>query len=107
MRESADGTIYLSVPLGYRLWTKELSKLELAADMVRPVMAELSSCGQVILLCDSWYPKKPVTGLVAEFKIQICGKAVLFMPAGQLPTLGSPDPVEEFFLFRIMYSKRF
>lgn len=66
--ESADGTIYLSVPLGYRLWTKELSKLELAADMVRSVMAELSSCGQVILLCDSWYPKKPVTGLVAEFK---------------------------------------
>lgn len=27
--ESADGTIYLSVPLCYRLWTKELSKLEL------------------------------------------------------------------------------
>ena len=51
--ESADGIIYLSVPLGYRLWTKELSKLELAADMVRSVMAELSSCGQVILLCDS------------------------------------------------------
>ncbi len=65
--ESADGTIYLSVPLGYRLWTKELSKLELAADMVRSVMAEFVSCRQVILLCDSWYPKKPVTGLVAEF----------------------------------------
>lgn len=66
--ESADGIIYLSVPLGYRLWTKELSKLELAADMVRSVMVELASCGQVILLCDSWYPKKPVTGLVEEFK---------------------------------------
>ena len=23
---------------------------------------------QVILLCDSWYPQKPVTGLVKEFK---------------------------------------
>lgn len=66
--ESSDGTVYLSVPMGYRLWTKELSKLELAADMVRSVMAELSSCKQVILLCDSWYPKKPVTGLVSEFK---------------------------------------
>ncbi len=66
--QSADGIIYLSIPLGYRLWTKELSKLELAADMVRSVMAQLSSCGQVILLCDSWYPKKPVTGLMAEFK---------------------------------------
>ena len=29
--QSADGTIYLSVPLGYRLWTKELSKLELVS----------------------------------------------------------------------------
>ena len=66
--ESADGITYLSVPLGYRLWTKELSKPDLAADMVRSVMAALSSCGQVILLCDSWYPKKPVTGLVTEFK---------------------------------------
>ena len=66
--QSADGVIYLSVPLGYRLWTKELSKLELAAAMVRSVMPELASCRQVILLCDSWYPQKPVTGLVEEFK---------------------------------------
>lgn len=66
--QSEDGIFYLSVPLGYRLWTKELSKLELASDMVRSVMPELSSCSQVILLCDSWYPKKPVTGLVEEFK---------------------------------------
>lgn len=66
--QSEDGIFYLPVPLGYRLWTKELSKLELAAGMVRSVMPELSSCGQVILLCDSWYPKKPVTGLVEEFK---------------------------------------
>ena len=36
--------------------------------MMRSVMAELASCRQVILLCDSWYPKKPVTGLVEEFK---------------------------------------
>lgn len=66
--QSADGIVYLSVPLGYRLWTKELSKLEIAADMVRSVMAEFSSCKQVILLCDSWYPKKPLTGLVSEFE---------------------------------------
>lgn len=65
---SEDGITYLSVPLGYRLWTKEVSKLELAADLVRSVMPELALCGQVILLCDSWYPKKPVTGLVSEFK---------------------------------------
>lgn len=52
------GTIYLSVPLGYRLWTKQLSKLEPAADMVRSVMPEPGSCRQVILLCDSFRPGK-------------------------------------------------
>ena len=36
--------------------------------MVCSVMAELISCKQVILLCDSWYPKKPVTELVSEFE---------------------------------------
>jgi len=30
-------------------------------------MAEFASCRQVILLCDSWYPKKPVTVPAAEF----------------------------------------
>ena len=65
---SRRGHLPFRPPLGYRLWTKGLSKLELAADMVRSVMAEPASCGQVILLCDSWYPKKPVTGVVSEFK---------------------------------------
>ena len=65
---TANGMTYLSLPLGYRLWTKEVSKRKLAADMVRLVMTELTRCKQVILLCDSWYPKKPVTGLVEEFK---------------------------------------
>lgn len=65
--QSGNEITYLSLPLGYRLWTKGLSKLELAADMVRSAMAELTLCRQVILLCDSWYPKKPVTGLVLEF----------------------------------------
>lgn len=64
---SPDGIVYLSVPLGYRLWTKKESKLELAAQMVRSVMPALASCKQVILLCDSWYPKKPIPGLVNEF----------------------------------------
>lgn len=64
---SPDGIRYLSIPLGYRLWTKEESKLELAAQMIRSVMPALASCKQVILLCDSWYPKKPIPGLVNEF----------------------------------------
>lgn len=36
--------------------------------MVRLVMTELTRCRQIILLCNSWYPKKPVTGLVEEFE---------------------------------------
>lgn len=44
--QSADGIIYLSVPLGYRLWIKEISKLELATEMVRSVIAALAPCSQ-------------------------------------------------------------
>ncbi len=50
--------LYLSVPLQYRPWTKEETKLKLAAKMVRAAMEPLSSHPQVLLLCDSWYPKK-------------------------------------------------
>lgn len=35
-----DKISWLSVPLGYRMWTKQKSKLELAADMIRQVMPE-------------------------------------------------------------------
>ena len=59
---------YQSIPLGYRLWTKHRSKLELAADMVRSVMPELASCHQVILLFDSWYAKSSMTCLADEFQ---------------------------------------
>lgn len=63
-----DGQIqYLSVPLGYRLWDKEKSKLETAAEMVRQAMGVIGSSRQVFLLCDSWYPKAEVAGLINEF----------------------------------------
>lgn len=38
-----DKISYLAVPLGYRMWQKKESKLELAASMVRHVMPEFSS----------------------------------------------------------------
>ena len=44
---------YLGIPLGYRMWQKEESKLELAASMVHQVMPALSSIKNVIILCDS------------------------------------------------------
>ena len=63
-----DGKIlYLSVPVGYRLWDKETSKLALAADLVAQAMKVMDSERQVILLCDSWYPKAEVVALVEQF----------------------------------------
>ena len=47
-----------SVPLGYRMWQKKESKLELAASMIRQVMPEFHSKDHVIILCDSWYTKQ-------------------------------------------------
>ena len=58
---------YLSVPLGYQLWDKKQTKLEIAAGMVRCAMDKIGSDRQVFLLCDSWYPKGCVAGLVDEF----------------------------------------
>lgn len=59
--------VYLAVPLGYRMWKKEISKLELAASMVRQVMPELSAQKNVIILCDSWYAKKDLVCVVDEY----------------------------------------
>ena len=59
--------LYLSVPVGYRLWDKETSKLALAADLVAQALKVIDSKRQVILLCDSWYPKAEVVALVEQF----------------------------------------
>lgn len=66
---------YLSVPLGYRLWRKTETKLELAASMVRQVMPELVDRRNVLVLCDSWYAKKKFLCLADEFPNldMICG----------------------------------
>lgn len=50
--------VYLAVPLGYRMWKKEISKLELAANMVRQVMPDLSSQKNVIILWTAGMQKK-------------------------------------------------
>lgn len=58
---------YLSVPVGYRMWTKEETKLEMAADLVRLAMETIGTEKAVILCCDSWYPKAEITELPDEF----------------------------------------
>ena len=58
---------YLSFPVAYRMWTKAQSKPEMAAELVRTAMSVLGTVRQVILLCDSWYPKSAVKGLIEEY----------------------------------------
>ena len=47
----------LSFPVAYRMWTKERTKLETAAELVRSAMAVIGTKRQVILCCDSWHRK--------------------------------------------------
>ena len=62
-----DKVSYLSVPLGYRMWQKKESKLELAASMIRQVMPEFHSKDHVVILCDSWYTKQNLVSIVDEY----------------------------------------
>lgn len=65
---------YLPVPVGYRMWDKSQSKLDMAADLVRTAMKTIGADRSVILCCDSWYPKGTICGLIHEYKnlILIC-----------------------------------
>ena len=64
---NGDKVFYLSVPLGYRMWQKKESKLELVASMIRQVMPEFHSKDHVIILCDSWYTKQNLVSIVDEY----------------------------------------
>ena len=59
---------YLSVPVGYRMWTPEETKLKMAADLVKLAMKAIGTERNVILCCDSWYPKAEITELPEEFE---------------------------------------
>ena len=64
---NGDKVSHLSVPLGYRMWQKKESKLELAASMIRQVMPEFHSKDHVIIPCDSWYTKQNLVSIVDEY----------------------------------------
>ena len=87
---------YLSVPLGYRMWQKLESKLELAASMVRKAMRQLSQERNVIILCDSWYVKKGLVSIVEEYEnLELIGNArsdsVMYdLPPGPTGKKGRP-----------------
>ena len=59
---------YISLPVGYRMWTKEKTKLAMTADLVTEVMDIIGSERNVCLLCDSWYPKAEITELPQKYE---------------------------------------
>ena len=63
-----DWISYPAVPLGYRIWQKKESKLELASAMVRQVMPGFSAQRNVIILCDSWYVKQNPVSVIEEYE---------------------------------------
>ncbi len=78
---------YLAIPLGYRMWQKKETKLELAASMVRQVMPEFQDKTDVIILCDSWYVKSTMTALVDEYKnLDLIGNARVDTAIYDLPS---------------------
>ena len=64
---------YISLPVGYKLYDKTKSKLEISGNMIANVMPLLIDY-QVIVLCDSWYTKKPFLEILKNFNnIDIIG----------------------------------
>lgn len=59
---------YISFPVGYRMWTKEKTKLAMAAELVKSAMTVIGSERNVCLCCDSWYPKSEILSLPDEFE---------------------------------------
>ncbi|ELP60203.1 hypothetical protein F502_06187 [Clostridium pasteurianum DSM 525 = ATCC 6013] len=57
---------YISLPVGYKLYDKTKSKLEIAGNMIVNVMPLLIEY-QVIVLCESWYTKKPFLKISKNF----------------------------------------
>ena len=92
-----EGTVcrYLSFPLAYRMWTKEKTKLEMAAELVEQAREIIGSEHPVILCCDSWYPKGPVKELVHHLEnfILVCNArsdtAIYALPTNK-PGRGRP-----------------
>jgi len=59
---------YISIPIGYRMWTSEKTKLKMAAELIKLAMKEIGSDRNVIVCCDSWYPKAEMVRLPEEFE---------------------------------------
>ena len=83
---------HLAVPVGYRMWTKEQTKLELAGDLIEEVMPLLKD-RQVLFSFDSWYAKSSLIERVLQyphlaFICNVCSDSAMY----ELPPLPSGKP---------------
>ena len=69
-----DKVSYLSVPLGYRMWQKKESKLELAASMIRQVMPEffLEHARFLLMLHQQPESEEPNACFLARYRPKNC-----------------------------------
>jgi hypothetical protein len=57
---------YITLPVGYKLYDKSETKLEIAGKMIQNIMPLLLEF-QVIVLCDSWYTKRPFLNMLKKY----------------------------------------
>lgn len=57
---------YITLPVGYKLYDKSETKLEMAGKMIQNIMPLLLDY-QVIVLCDSWYTKRPFLNMLKNY----------------------------------------
>jgi hypothetical protein len=62
---SEDGVNYKTIPIGFRLYKKDKSKLTIAKNLINSIM-DLLQDKKVTLLCDSWYTKGDVLSCIKE-----------------------------------------
>ena len=68
---SGDKIVYRPVIVAQRMWKGNLSKLTMAAALVRLALSVIGKDRQVLLLCDSWYPKAKVAKLAKITNLDI------------------------------------
>ena len=59
----SSGLKYIPIVVAQRMWNKYLNKLDIAYELVLQARSVIGENRQLILLCDSWYPKGKIAGL--------------------------------------------